>query len=382
MANSRTETAITDALVARVRERVPNATILRDVPAGGKRRIDLVIATVNSCWFVEIKAWTEPVQLASPDGTLDLLGTVSRKVVPDPIAQARSLFSPFVDVRNRLAHNHSNDDTVPRPPNDIVLRFVVVVPDDCDVLGVKRNTPIKVLTASDFVNGLGDRSGPPRFSHEQLDRWLRKVSVDVGDTQKPNQQNPFFLASTLPATGTHYVEREAEMAQTLELVETGKSVLITAPRRFGKTSFLKALARTLADRGTKTHFVDLMNLPATTPKASITDVPAVSDSLLEGTVLLIDEADALSFCKDWVMELRARFIETGPGSLVLASSPHISDAAQAALNRIRRVELGPFNIQDLEKLYHPLQIQSEELRIVISAAHDELESTVFFEFAV
>src|SRR6202035_1345195 len=79
----------------------------------------------------------------------------------------------------------------------------------------------------------------------ELDELLRPVlsRIALGDTELfPSAGG----AVGAPAEGIHLLGREREIAELARLVDGGKSVLLVAPRRSGKTSVLRWLAKELA----------------------------------------------------------------------------------------------------------------------------------------
>jgi hypothetical protein len=89
----------------------------------------------------------------------------------------------------------------------------------------------------------------------ELDELLRPVlsRIALGDTELfPSAGG----AVGAPAEGIHLLGRELEIAKLARLVDDGKSVLLVAPRRSGKTSVLRCLETALSARY-RTAYVDL-----------------------------------------------------------------------------------------------------------------------------
>lgn len=64
-----------------------------------------------------------------------------------------------------------------------------------------------------------------------------------------------------PVTGQDFIGREEELALLMEYMKMGQSVVLIAPRRFGKTSLvLEALSR-LTEQGYYTAFVNVFTNP-------------------------------------------------------------------------------------------------------------------------
>jgi len=65
-----------------------------------------------------------------------------------------------------------------------------------------------------------------------------------------------------PVTGIDFIGREKELALLIEYIKMGQSVVLVAPRRFGKTSLvMEALAR-LKKQGFHTAFIDVFTNPS------------------------------------------------------------------------------------------------------------------------
>jgi hypothetical protein len=89
----------------------------------------------------------------------------------------------------------------------------------------------------------------------ELDELLRPVlsRIALGDTELfPSAGG----AVGAPAEGIHLLGREREIAELARLVDGGKSVLLVAPRRSGKTSVLRCLEKELAVQY-RTAYLDL-----------------------------------------------------------------------------------------------------------------------------
>ncbi|MBP6977109.1 MAG: ATP-binding protein [Bacteroidales bacterium] len=64
-----------------------------------------------------------------------------------------------------------------------------------------------------------------------------------------------------PATGEHFVGRQSELQQIIQLTEQGQSVVLIAPRRFGKTSLLLKVIEHFKRNGYYISYVDLFSAP-------------------------------------------------------------------------------------------------------------------------
>ncbi|MDD5507160.1 MAG: hypothetical protein PHD25_02380 [Bacteroidales bacterium] len=64
-----------------------------------------------------------------------------------------------------------------------------------------------------------------------------------------------------PATGEHFVGRQNELHQILQLMEQGQSVVLIAPRRFGKTSLLLKVIEHFKWKRYYTSYVDVFSTP-------------------------------------------------------------------------------------------------------------------------
>lgn len=65
-----------------------------------------------------------------------------------------------------------------------------------------------------------------------------------------------------PVTGTEFIGREHELALLMEYMKMGQSVVLVAPRRFGKTSLVMEAIRRLKKQGHYTAFVDVFANPS------------------------------------------------------------------------------------------------------------------------
>ena len=64
-----------------------------------------------------------------------------------------------------------------------------------------------------------------------------------------------------PVTGKHLIGREKEIKTIIELLKSGQSVVIIAPRRFGKTSVLYEVIKRIQKEHIFTCYVDLFSVP-------------------------------------------------------------------------------------------------------------------------
>lgn len=64
-----------------------------------------------------------------------------------------------------------------------------------------------------------------------------------------------------PVTGRDLIGREKEVALVSELLQQGQSVVLIAPRRFGKTSIVLEVLRRLKNQGHFTAYVDIFAVP-------------------------------------------------------------------------------------------------------------------------
>jgi len=64
-----------------------------------------------------------------------------------------------------------------------------------------------------------------------------------------------------PVTGDQLIGRSAEILLINRLLDQGQSVVLVAPRRFGKTSVLKQVMNQRKERGEYTAFIDLFSIP-------------------------------------------------------------------------------------------------------------------------
>jgi hypothetical protein len=77
-----------------------------------------------------------------------------------------------------------------------------------------------------------------------------------------------------PVTGSAFIGRETEIGQIIALLKMGQSVVILAPRRFGKTSLVLEILRRMARKKDYTALVDVFATP-TIPLLSTHIVEAV-----------------------------------------------------------------------------------------------------------
>ncbi|NJK87563.1 MAG: hypothetical protein HC906_17890 [Bacteroidales bacterium] len=64
-----------------------------------------------------------------------------------------------------------------------------------------------------------------------------------------------------PVTGSEFIGRERELKTISQLVNSGQSVVLIAPRRFGKTSLLLKLLQDLRNEKCSTSYVDIFTTP-------------------------------------------------------------------------------------------------------------------------
>ncbi len=64
-----------------------------------------------------------------------------------------------------------------------------------------------------------------------------------------------------PVTGTNFVGREKELALILEYIKMGQSIVLVAPRRFGKTSLVLEILNRLGKLGYYKAFIDVFTNP-------------------------------------------------------------------------------------------------------------------------
>jgi uncharacterized protein len=65
-----------------------------------------------------------------------------------------------------------------------------------------------------------------------------------------------------PVSGEHFIGREKEMMDLVQYLRTGQSVVLIAPRRFGKTSLMLECLASLKHKGLYTLFVDVFATPS------------------------------------------------------------------------------------------------------------------------
>lgn len=75
-----------------------------------------------------------------------------------------------------------------------------------------------------------------------------------------NRPNPYSYGG--PVTGPHFVGRETEVAELVSRMTNGISVVVTAPRRYGKTSLIERAASLVQDAGGAVISVNLMHCPS------------------------------------------------------------------------------------------------------------------------
>lgn len=91
------------------------------------------------------------------------------------------------------------------------------------------------------------------FNGVRLQRHLRALRAD-------EEPHLFTLRTGVPAEGGDLVGREAPLADARRRLEAGTSLHLMAPRRYGKTSFLRRLARDLRSSGRRVVVIDAENL--------------------------------------------------------------------------------------------------------------------------
>src|SRR5438045_5547890 len=80
------------------------------------------------------------------------------------------------------------------------------------------------------------------------------------------RSNPFRFGDV--ATGEHFANRKAEIAELVRDLRSGQSVLVISPRRYGKTSLITAVLERVRKRGVLVAYVDLLR---TTTKERFAD---------------------------------------------------------------------------------------------------------------
>ena len=70
--------------------------------------------------------------------------------------------------------------------------------------------------------------------------------------------NPFKFGQIV--TGPDFADREAEIKEAVSALESGQSILIHSPRRYGKTSLIKEVIRQLRTKGYQTVYMDLYKI--------------------------------------------------------------------------------------------------------------------------
>jgi hypothetical protein len=73
---------------------------------------------------------------------------------------------------------------------------------------------------------------------------------------------PKMIQAGKPVTGQHFIGRNAEIGLMTSLIELGQSIVLIAPRRFGKTSLVREVLRKLKSAGAYTAYVDIFACPA------------------------------------------------------------------------------------------------------------------------
>lgn len=64
-----------------------------------------------------------------------------------------------------------------------------------------------------------------------------------------------------PVKGKNFIGREKEIALLMEYMKMGQSVVLIAPRRFGKTSLILEVLQRLKKQGYYTAFIDVFTNP-------------------------------------------------------------------------------------------------------------------------
>jgi AAA+ ATPase superfamily predicted ATPase len=70
------------------------------------------------------------------------------------------------------------------------------------------------------------------------------------------RHNPFRFGDV--ATGEHFTDRKAEIAELVRDLRSGQSVLVISPRRYGKTSLITAVLERVRKQGVLVAYVDLL----------------------------------------------------------------------------------------------------------------------------
>lgn len=74
--------------------------------------------------------------------------------------------------------------------------------------------------------------------------------------------NQIIIQAGKPVTGKHFIGREEEVRTISHLLGMGQSVVLTAPRRFGKTSLILEILRKIKSDNVYTAYVDVFSSPS------------------------------------------------------------------------------------------------------------------------
>lgn len=74
-------------------------------------------------------------------------------------------------------------------------------------------------------------------------------------------KNGIMTYAGKPVTGKDFIGREKELALIMEYIKLGQSIVLVAPRRFGKTSLVLEVLQRLHKQGVYTAFVDIFTNP-------------------------------------------------------------------------------------------------------------------------
>ena len=84
-----------------------------------------------------------------------------------------------------------------------------------------------------------------------------------------------------PVTGKDFIGREEELKLMLQLLIQGQSIVLIAPRRFGKTSLVNEVLRRLDNKGFYSMYVDLFSNPTMDGLASDITQEVLSNKKLD-----------------------------------------------------------------------------------------------------
>jgi len=127
-----------------------------------------------------------------------------------------------------------------------------------------------------------------------------------------------------PATGEHLIGREETVKEILDLIRGGQSIVLTAPRKYGKTSVLIEVLKRLREEEVFTGWVDIFDIPSREKLAEKIVISTLENKKISGEKIISLAKKGVQILKETV-QLK-HIAEEGYEIVLSFASPTDTDA--------------------------------------------------------